>query len=118
MVRQADQGQSAWLCTGEVLPHYFYSAFEEVTKKTDKGMVVDVGSLSFSKAFDMILHCKLVQKVKAQGELLIASIKRLGREDGAEGCFSEWKSVGSGILQRLVLISCCWEWCECRRYDY
>ena len=41
--------------------------FEEVTKMIDEGKAVDVVYMDFSKAFDKVLHGRLVQKVKSHG---------------------------------------------------
>ncbi|XP_059843914.1 P-selectin glycoprotein ligand 1 isoform X2 [Hypanus sabinus] len=79
--------------------------FEEVTRKVDEGKAVDVVYMDFSKAFDVVLHGRLVMKIQSLGiHGEVVNWIRLwlnGRSQRVvvEDCFSEWRSVTSGMLQ-------------------
>eukprot|EP00061_Rhincodon_typus_P009370 g32823.t1 len=43
------------------------SSATEVVKMIDEGWAIDVTYMDFAKAFDKVLHSKLVQKIRSQG---------------------------------------------------
>jgi len=82
---------------------------EEVTNYVDSGYLVDIMYLDFQKAFDKVLHKRLLHKLAAHGirsELLLWIENWLsGRKQRVtlNGQSSSWKDVLSGVPQGLVL---------------
>ena len=70
---------------------------------------VDIGILDFSKAFDVVPHCKLLNKLQFYGinEVACNWIQHFltGRHQKVmvDGVFSKEKSVDSGVPQGTVL---------------
>eukprot|EP00061_Rhincodon_typus_P015058 g42523.t1 len=74
----------------------------------DEGKAVDVVCMDLSKAFDMVPHGRLVQKVKShgiRGELARCMRNWLShrRQRMVEGCFLEWRVVTSCVPWGLEL---------------
>ena len=82
---------------------------ESATKWLDDGCPFDVVYFDFAKAFDKVPHRKLLKKLKAVGigGKLLAWLEdwlaRRRQKVVVEGEGSEWKDVGSGVLQGTVL---------------
>ena len=82
---------------------------DKVTGCLDTGESVDVIFLDFAKAFDKVLHRRLLMKLQSHGitskvfewitEWLKCKIQRLG----IRGVLSDWIEVLSGVLQGSVL---------------
>ena len=82
---------------------------EEIIKWIDEGSPVNIIYLDFQKAFDKVLHQRLLLKLKAHGiwdgiiywiEQWLTDRKQHVVVDGE---VSDWKSVLSGVLQGSVL---------------
>ena len=82
---------------------------ETVTQWHDQGQPFDVVFFDFAKAFDKVPHRRLLKKLRAigiEGNLLAFLEDWLtGRRQRVvvEGECSEWRDVGSGVLQGTVL---------------
>ena len=92
--------------------HGFLKAcfFEEITKWVDDGSPVDVVYLDFQKAFGIVLHQRLLLKLKAHsiGNDVINWIKEWLTHRRiiviiVDGEISNWKSVLSRVPQGSVL---------------
>ena len=82
---------------------------EEISKWIDEGSPVDIIYLDFQKAFDKVLHERLLLKLKAHGirDGIIAWIEQWLTDRRqrvvVDGEISNWKSVLSGVPQGSVL---------------
>ena len=85
------------------------SYVDYLTKKLDDGLPVDVLYLDFSKAFDVVPHKRLIQKLKCHKlskeviawiETWLANRKQRVMVDGI---FSDWTDVESSVIQGSVL---------------
>ena len=82
---------------------------EEITKWIDEGSPLDIINLDFQKAFDIVLHQRLLLKLKAHGigDGIIDWIEQWltdrRRRVVVDGEVSNWKTVLSGVPQGLVL---------------
>ncbi|CAM5151921.1 unnamed protein product [Natator depressus] len=83
--------------------------YDEITGSVDEGKAVDVLFLDFSKAFDMVSHSILANKLKNYGldEWTIRWIEswldRQAQWVMINGFMSSWQLVSSGVPQGLVL---------------
>eukprot|EP00061_Rhincodon_typus_P014807 g42111.t1 len=75
----------------------------------DEGRVVDVVYMYFGKAFDMIPHGRLMQKIKSYGIRIALErwiqnwVGQRRQRVAVEQYFSDWRSVTSGVPQGSVL---------------
>lgn len=82
---------------------------DEITLQIDRGEQIDMIYTDFSKAFDTVVHDKLLLKLKEYGfnKHLINWIKHflLNRKQRVKikGSYSEWEQVLSGVPQGSVL---------------
>jgi len=70
---------------------------------------IDVAYIDFSKAFDSIVHSKLLLKLKAYGfdgallDIIRVFLSNRWQQVSFDGCFSPWVNVVSGVQQGSVL---------------
>ena len=82
---------------------------EGISKWVDEGPPVNIIYLDFQKAFDKVLHQRLLLKLKVRGigDGIIDSIEQwmIDRRQRVvvDGEVSNWKSVFSGVQQGSVL---------------
>jgi len=83
--------------------------FEDWTRAVDEGHGVDVIYLDYSKAFDSVLHSRLVSKLEAYGiygnllKWLINFLNNHVQTVVVNGSHSSWVDVRSGVLHGSVL---------------
>jgi len=78
-----------WFMKGRSCFTNLISCYDQVTHLTDDGKVVDVGYLNFSKAFDIVPHSILLEKLAVHG---------------LDGCTFQWvKNWLSGRAQRVIV---------------
>lgn len=83
--------------------------FEQVTNDLDQGHAVDLVYLDFSKAFDKVAHCRLINKLHAHGiggdilKWVKSWLSGRRQRVSIEGDFSDWVRVTSGVPQGSVL---------------
>ncbi|XP_059578763.1 RNA-directed DNA polymerase from mobile element jockey isoform X1 [Alligator mississippiensis] len=85
------------------------SFYDQVTKHLDTGGGVDVGYLDFRKAFDMVSHPILVNKLRGCDvddytvQWVANWLEGPTQRVVVDGSVSTWKGVGSGVPQGSVL---------------
>ena len=95
--------------SGRTCPTNFLEFLDKVTCSADAGDNTDVVYLDFAKAFDKVLHCRLVKKLEAhgiRGNILTCITNWLnGRKQQVclHGVYCCWQMVWSGVPQRSVL---------------
>ena len=79
--------------------------FEEIRKWVDDGSPVDVVYLDFQKAFDKVLHQKLLLKLNTHGVINWIEKWLIHRRQRVivDGEITNWKLVLSGVQQGSVL---------------
>ena len=80
-----------------------------ITKKLDEDQPVDVLYLDFSKAFDVVPHQRLIQKLKCYNfsseviAWIAAWLKNRKQRVQVNGEYSQWRDVISSVVQGSVL---------------
>ena len=88
--------------------------FEEITKWVDDGSPVDVVYLDFQKAFDKVPHQRLILKLKAHGigndviNWIEKWLTHRRQRVIVDGEISNWKSVLSGVITKIVFKQTMW----------